>query len=247
MASYIHQINGLPIAASEAKPGSPLADALEAISAGAFRVVDLTTGEDPVPDVANPSPKIIYLTKAEGSTATDPYTEWIWTLGDPTADPPTTDKWVIIGTTSIALEDLDATVRSGNTSHIEIEVVETDGKLTSVTVLRDDTETVGNKITAWGTPTDTQYPSAKLAKDTLDLKADRVSGQVTAGNVVTLTSTGNIADSGIASANLVLDTTVNGSSVVDRQTKTAVIPIAAPGQNDAPGNYGVVTIATMDI
>jgi hypothetical protein len=250
MATYIHQINGLPIAASEAVPGSPLADALDAISAGAFRIAQLTTGENPVPDVPIPSPKIIYLTKDESSTATDPYTEWIWTQGDPTVTPPTSDKWVIIGTTSIALEDLDSTVDSGQDNHIEIEIVETNGKLASVTVVRDDTETVDNKIAAWGTPTDTQYPSAKLTKDTLDTKADKVTvpaGSDPSGHIPELDEHGNLEDSGIEAANLVTDVTVNSESVVDRQTKTAVIPTAAPGANGAPGNYGVVTIATMEI
>jgi len=37
-------------------------------------------------------------------------------------------------------------------------------------------ENVANKITAWGTPTDTQYASAKLAKDSLDAKVDKVTG-----------------------------------------------------------------------
>ena len=187
---------------------------------------------NPVPDVPIPSPKIIYLTKDESSTATDPYTEWIWTQGDPTVTPPTSDKWVIIGTTSIALEDLDSTVDSGQDNHIEIEIVETNGKLASVTVVRDDTETVDNKIAAWGTPTDTQYPSAKLTKDTLDTKADKVTvpaGSDPSGHIPELDEHGNLEDSGIEAANLVTDVTVNSESVVDRQTKTAVIQTATYG------------------
>lgn len=246
MASYIHQINGLPLAASEAVPNSPLANALDAISGGAFRVVNLTEGANPVPDVPEPSPKIIYLTKVSGSLATDPYTEWIWTHDDSTSS----DKWEIIGTTSIALEDLDSTVNSGQNNHIAVEIVETDGKLASVTIVRDDTETVDNKITAWGTPTDTQYPSAKLVKDSLDTKADKVSvpaGTDPSGHLPELDENGNLDDSGIEAADVVTDVTVNSASVVDRTTKTAVIPTAAPGANGAPGNYGVVTIATMEI
>lgn len=34
-------------------------------------------------------------------------------------------------------------------------------------------ENTNNKISSWGTPTNTQYPSAKLAKDTLDTKEDK--------------------------------------------------------------------------
>lgn len=66
---------------------------------GGFEVVGLNGSGKP--DVASPSDKVIYLTKDEQSTATDPYTEWIYT-GDPeqTLDP---SKWEIIGETSIDL------------------------------------------------------------------------------------------------------------------------------------------------
>jgi hypothetical protein len=251
MASYIHQINGLSIAASEAVPGSPLANALSAISGGAFRIVPLTTGDNPVPDPEHAEPpvplsgKIIYLTKDEHSTATDPYTEWIWiegTDGNP-------DKWEIIGTTSVALDDLHADKTSGDGINFQIEVVEVDGKITEVHVIDDKTEAKTNKITAWGTPTDIQYPSAKLVKDSLDTKADKVSvpaGTDPSGHLPELDENGNLDDSGIEAADVVTDVTVNSASVVDRATKTAVIPTAAPGANDAPGNYGVVTIATME-
>lgn len=57
----------------------------------AFKVVGLKDGH---PDVASPSKKIIYLTKDSGSTATDPYTEWIYT---------TDNEWAIIGETSVDL------------------------------------------------------------------------------------------------------------------------------------------------
>lgn len=255
MASYVHQINGLSIAASEAVPGSPLANALAAISGGAFRVVPLTgepgdEGRVPDPEHADPpvelSGKIIYLTKDEHSTATDPYTEWIWLEGKGGAP----DKWEIIGTTSMALDDLHADELSEEGYNFQIEVIETDGRITSVHVVSDNTENVGNKITAWGTPTDTQYPSAKLVKDSLDTKADKVSvpaGTDPSGHLPELDENGNLDDSGIEAADVVTDVTVNSASVVDRATKTAVIPTAAPGANGAPGNYGVVTIATMEI
>ena len=57
----------------------------------AFKVVGLKDGH---PDVTSPSKKIIYLTKESGSTATDPYTEWIYT---------TDNEWAIIGETSVDL------------------------------------------------------------------------------------------------------------------------------------------------
>ena len=40
-------------------------------------------------------------------------------------------------------------------------------------------EDKSNKITTWGTPTDTQYPSAKLTKDTLDTKQATITGAAT--------------------------------------------------------------------
>ena len=64
---------------------------------GGFMIVEL----DPVtgkPDVENPSTKYIYLTKAEGSGKTDPYTEWIYVVpeqGEP--------GWEVIGETSVDL------------------------------------------------------------------------------------------------------------------------------------------------
>jgi hypothetical protein len=207
-------------------------------------------GRVPDPEHADPpvelSGKIIYLTKDESSTATDPYTEWIWLEGKSGAP----DKWEIIGTTSMALDDLHANEVSDDGINFQIRVVESEGIITEVHVVNDNTEARSNKIAAWGTPTDDQYPSAKLTKDTLDTKADKVTfpaGSDPSGHIPELDEHGNLEDSGIEAANLVTDVTVDSVSVVDRTTKTAEIPTAAPGANGAPGNYGVVTIATMEI
>lgn len=141
MAQYVHKINNLAIAASEAIPGSPLALALAAISGGAFRVVPLTEGANPVPDPEHADPpvelsgKIIYLTKEEGSQATDPYTEWIWIEGKGGA----ADKWEIIGTTSMALDELEADVTSSDGAHVQVEVIESEGKITEVHITTDTT------------------------------------------------------------------------------------------------------------
>lgn len=96
--NYIKKINGLPVAASEAAPGSPLAETLATLATGSFEVVSLTMSGKP--DVTTPEKKI-YLTKAASATLTDPYTEWIYTgtFGE-TVDP---TKWEIIGETSIDL------------------------------------------------------------------------------------------------------------------------------------------------
>ncbi len=63
---------------------------------GGFEVVQLDASGKP--DVANPSTKIIYLTKEDDTQITDPYTEWIFTSADAQ-----TTAWEIIGETSVDL------------------------------------------------------------------------------------------------------------------------------------------------
>jgi len=67
----------------------------------AFEVVNLTSGANPVPDVANPQTNVIYLTKDTSSSATDPYTEWIYVEDSTTT--PSTYTWEVIGETSVDL------------------------------------------------------------------------------------------------------------------------------------------------
>jgi len=266
MAQYVHKVNGLDIAASAAVPGSPLAQALDAISGGAFRIVPLTgqpgdTGRVPDPEGAVPpvplSEKIIYLTKDESSTATDPYTEWIWIKGDETTDPPTADKWEIIGTTSLSLEELHANEISDDGVNFQVRVVESEGKITEVHVDDDSTETTDNKITAWGTPTDDQYPSAKLVNDT---KADKVTvgaGEDPSGHVPELDSEGNLVDSEIVADDVVTDViipaTEQGEEDIHLVTDhVASIPKAIPSSASTSSTtvnseWGVVTIATIDL
>ena len=77
---------------------------------GGFVVVQLTQGADPVPDVQNPSTKLIYLTKDASSSKTDPYTEWICTN---TTGP----VWEIIGeTTPDIAEMIGATASTAGTA-----------------------------------------------------------------------------------------------------------------------------------
>lgn len=73
---------------------------LNAYINGAFAVVGLTSGANPVPDVSDPSPKIIYLTKEAVSSKTDPYTEWIAIAQGTT---PETYVWEVIGETSMSV------------------------------------------------------------------------------------------------------------------------------------------------
>ena len=61
---------------------------------GGFEVVSLDPNTEE-PDVQTPSEKIIYLTKDSQSTATDPYTEWIYRESE----------WQIIGDTTVDLSN----------------------------------------------------------------------------------------------------------------------------------------------
>ena len=64
---------------------------------GGFQVVSLN--QQGYPDVAEPSTKVIYLTKESGSQKTDPYTEWICTN---TTGP----VWEIIGETTPEINEM---------------------------------------------------------------------------------------------------------------------------------------------
>jgi hypothetical protein len=68
-------------------------------------------------------------------------------------------------------------------------------------------EDKSNKIATWGTPTDTQYPSAKLTKDTLDTKQAAITGGAT-----TITSSNLTTNRALVS---------NGSGKVDISTVTS--------------------------
>ena len=98
-----------------------------------------------------------------------------------------------------AINGLDATVTSSDGTNVQVKVTEADGKITAVNVTTDNTENRNNKVTSltsWSsTTTDTHYPSEKLVKDSLDEKADKVSG-ATSGNFAGLDANGNLTDSG---------------------------------------------------
>jgi len=85
---------------------------------GGFQVVDLTTGDNPHPDVTNPSEKYIYLTKDSQSSARDPYTEWIYIKGDESADPPTQSHWEVIGETSVDLSNYIQKLSNATTGNL---------------------------------------------------------------------------------------------------------------------------------
>ena len=105
-ANYITKVNALPIAASEVVPNSELANKLQAITEGNFKVVPLDSSTHEPQVSGTPSTTTIYLTKEDGSSLKDPYTEWIYAAQDTN---PGTYEWEIIGTTSMDLSDYKKT------------------------------------------------------------------------------------------------------------------------------------------
>lgn len=100
-----------------------------------------------------------------------------------------------------AINALDAEVTSSDGTNVQVKVTETDGKVSAVNINTDNTENKNNKVTSWSsTTTDTNYPSEKLVKDSLDGKADKVAS-ATAGDIATLDANGNLVDSGTTIAN----------------------------------------------
>lgn len=100
-----------------------------------------------------------------------------------------------------AINALDAEVTSSDGTNVQVKVTETDGKVSAVNITTDNTENKNNKVTSWSsTTTNTNYPSEKLVKDSLDGKADKVAS-ATAGDIATLDANGNLVDSGTTIAN----------------------------------------------
>ena len=101
-----------------------------------------------------------------------------------------------------SINALDAEKTSNDGTNVQVKVTETDGKISGVSITTDNTENKNNKVASWSaTTTDTHYPSEKLVKDSLDGKADKVSG-ATAGNFAGLDANGNLTDSGKNESNL---------------------------------------------
>lgn len=101
-----------------------------------------------------------------------------------------------------AINALDSEKTSTDGTNVQVKVTEADGKISAVSVTTDNTENKNNKVSSWSaTTTDTNYPSEKLVKDSLDGKADKVSG-ATAGNFAGLDANGNLTDSGKNESNL---------------------------------------------
>lgn len=101
-----------------------------------------------------------------------------------------------------SINALDSEKTSTDGTNVQVKVTETDGKISGVSITTDNTENKNNKVASWSaTTTDTHYPSEKLVKDSLDGKADKVSG-ATEGNFAALDANGNLTDSGKNESNL---------------------------------------------
>ncbi|MBR2305953.1 MAG: hypothetical protein IKA48_01975 [Fibrobacter sp.] len=229
MAEYVHKINGKQIAASAVVPNSALDQRItnieEFTNLGAFEIVLLTTGVDPHPDVLKPSNKVIYLTKDASLQIDDPYTEWIYILGDPTDDPPTSDRWEIIGTTAIKFQRATTTEEG-------------------ITILNSETV---DKTTGELSDDETMAVTAKGVKEAVETAAGKPD-QFTTGNIPAFDANGDLVDTGLVAANSVqgvVDTV--GTNFVNDTTHIATIPTALPGNNSAEGNLGLVTIATIEL
>lgn len=212
MSTFVYVINGKEILAKRAeltKKGVDIDTALEKLRSdvngiGSFQIVELKV--EGHPDVSNPSNKVIYLWRSPESGKKDPYEEWIYTG---------TNTWELIGETSLDLspyaktvdvqamiENLDATVTSSNGTNIAVQVVETDGKITSVNITKDETVNIADynkKMDALNT----SISSIKTDLTNLgDNKADRVANAHN-DNFAALDSKGNLKDSGKKSADFV--------------------------------------------
>jgi len=206
MSTYVYQINGQEILAKRAectRTGRNIDNELDALKRdidgiGAFEIVDSMTGDPPHPDVAKPSHKVIYLYREPQSQDKDPYQEWVYTQSN---------TWECIGETSIDLtpyattasveaiiESLDASVSSSDGTNVNVQIVEVNGKITSVSIIRDTTVNA------------TTYANDKAAieEDISEIQGNMAHRVTTAGweagNFASLSSNGDLADSGYEAA-----------------------------------------------
>ena len=80
------------------------------------------------------------------------------------------------------VSDLDAEVTSTDGTNVQVKVTQANGKIAGVNITTDSTESVNNKVSSFqAVPNDVHYPSEKLVKDSLDLKANKSEMTVTPG------------------------------------------------------------------
>ena len=201
MSTYVYQINGQEILAKRAelsRAGLNIDDTFDEIrreiaSVGSYQIVDSMTGGHP--DVDNPSHNVIYLYRQPESQAADPYQEWIYD---------NTDTWQLIGETSIdltpyatkvdlrsAIEALDATISStddqGAAGNIGLQIIETDGVISSITITKDTTVNLSAYTTKMG----------QLDNSISNLESNKIDkvSEPTAGNFPILNSNGYLSNS----------------------------------------------------
>jgi uncharacterized protein (TIGR02145 family) len=85
---------------------------------GGYKVVDAGSDGKPNVPLEDRSPNYIYLTEDPDAQGEDHYNEWIWDLGDPSADPPVAASWKLIGTTSPDLRDYVHKVSGGTSGNV---------------------------------------------------------------------------------------------------------------------------------
>lgn len=216
MADYVRKINGTLLAASEVVPNSPLATKLASLVSGAFEVVSLN--QSGKPNVANPSTKIIYLTKDSSSSDTDPYTEWIYTGTD--GEAAVSSKWEIIGETTVNLSGYVNSLTQSGSGYVS------------------DVTKSGNSITV----TKTALPTASTSTAGI-IKIGTTSNDAAAGNH---THTTTLApDSGTSTVTLAHGSkyklTAGGTSVVF--TMPTDTKVKATAKTD-DANYNILATAT---
>ena len=144
-----------------------------------------------------------------------------------------------------AIGGLDSNKTSTDGVNVQVKVTETDGKISAVNVTTDNTENKNNKVSTWQTTTDdTHYPSEKLVKDSLDAKADKVSG-ATSGNFAGLDSNGNLTDSGSKASDFatseqgskadsaIQGVKVNNTTLTPDANKVVTVPLATTSADGA--------------
>lgn len=210
----------------------------------AFKVVGLKDGH---PDVTSPSKKIIYLTKEAGSTARDPYTEWIYTDDS---------QWQIIGETSVDLtdyakkedlddyaktSDLDSYATKAELSNYALQSA-VDGKIDKV-----DTHGVSGVIPSF-TPTGDLMSSGLNVSDvaTKDYcsraykpKQTAVPDPTASGNAISFISTITQNENG--------EMTATKANLPQASTTAAgIVQLGSGATNAAPGNHTHTTEIASD-
>ena len=108
-----------PTSDAEHTAASPAAIRAALADFGGLKVVPLDPKtEEPDVPLEERSNKYIYLTEDPSAQGDDHYKEWIWDLGDPSADPPVAASWKLIGTTSPDLRDYVHKVSGGTSGNL---------------------------------------------------------------------------------------------------------------------------------